>query len=95
LSFPQRIVSNPEISGNKPISPFGLIGNCSTDLKKELDHNFGKSMQTQIQDNGINQFIWDFVIDMSPLKISSNSPQSQGIQETDELISNTSGAESC
>ena len=31
---------------------------------------FGQSTRAQIQDMGLNQFIWDFVIDMSPLKFS-------------------------
>jgi hypothetical protein len=50
-------------------------------------------MRAQIQDMSLNQFIWDFVIDMGPLKFSGHvtqtasdspepQPQSLGVQET-------------
>lgn len=74
LLFSQRI-SYLEITGNKPISPFGLIGYYSSDLRKKLDNNFGVSMRRQIQDGGFNRFLWDFVIDMNPLKFPEYASQ--------------------
>jgi hypothetical protein len=94
--FPSKNLSYLEISGNKPISPFGLVSYCSSDLRKNLDDNFGEVMRGQIQEGGFNRFFWDFVIDMSPLKLpeyaaqtTSDSPEQQTLfqaaQENYEL----------
>lgn len=74
------------IFGNMPISPFGLIGNLSTRFKEALEENFGKSIRAQIHDMGLNQFMWDFIIDMSPLEIPKHGAQTPSdFQEPEPL----------
>ena len=59
-------------SGNKPISPFGLMG-------KVLSNRRRKEIQWQIQNMGLNQIIRDFVIDLSPFTVPSDKPTNEEV----------------
>ena len=69
MSFPCPLYSGSILtpSGNKPISPFGLMG-------KVLSNGRKKKIQRQIENMGLNQIIRDFVIDLSPFVVPSDEP---------------------
>ena len=67
FSFPLYSTSISTPSGNKPISPFGLMGRV---LSKERK----KKIQSEIQRMGLDQIIRDFVIDLSPFIVPSDGP---------------------
>jgi len=55
------------IFGNKPISPFGLMGRLLSNRRKD-------EIQQEIRKTGLNQIIRDFVIDLSPFNVPSDKP---------------------
>jgi hypothetical protein len=65
IPFTQLPIST--LSGNKPISPFGLMGRVLSNRRKS-------EIQWQIQKTGLDQIIRDFVIDLSPFNFPPDKP---------------------
>jgi len=60
------------ILGNKPISPFGLMGRLF--LGKVMRRERREGIQERIDEMGPNQIIRDFVVDLSPFDIPPDRP---------------------